>query len=284
MDIATWLRELGLERYEAAFGDNDVDAEILPKLTAEDLLAIGVTSVGHRRRLLEAIAALAPAAVEPSAAVSLAGAEDKPRKGEAERRQLTVMFVDLVGSTELSARLDPEDVGQVIRSYQVACAEVVERWDGYIAKFMGDGVLAYFGWPRAHEDDAERAVRAGLDVTDAIGKLATPVNSALAARVGIATGLTMVGEPFGEGAAREETVFGDVPNLAARLQALAEPGTVVIGQATRRLVAGVFELDDLGPNAPNRAGGGDRPVTAPLGAGQAWGGPSGPAIGRAGDR
>jgi class 3 adenylate cyclase len=143
VDIATWLRELGLERYEAAFRDNDVDAKILPKLTAEDLLAIGVTSVGHRRRLLEAMAALAPAAVERAAGFSIAEAEDKPRKGEAERRQLTVMFVDLVGSTELSARLDPEDVGQVIRSYQVACAEVVERWDGQIAKFMGDGVLAY---------------------------------------------------------------------------------------------------------------------------------------------
>jgi class 3 adenylate cyclase/predicted ATPase len=248
VDIATWLRELDLERYEAAFRDNDIDLEILPKLTADDLLAIGVTSVGHRRRLLEAVAALPAAAVEPSAAVSISEApDDKPRKSEAQRRQLTVMFVDLAGSTELSARLDPEDMGQVIRAYQVACAEGIERWDGHVAKYMGDGVLAYFGWPQAHEDDAERAVRAGLDVTDAVGKLAPPVNSALAARVGIATGLVMVGELFGEGAAREETVVGEVPNLAARLQTLAEPGTVVINQATRRLVAGVFELDDLGP-------------------------------------
>ena len=248
MDIATWLRALGLGRYEEAFRDNDIDAEILPKLTADDLLAIGVASVGHRRRLIEAIAALTAAAAEPSAAVSIAEAEIyKPRKSEAERRQLTVMFCDLVGSTELSARLDPEDMGRVIRSYQVACAEVVERWDGHVAKYMGDGVLAYFGWPQAHEDDAERAVRAGLELTAAIGKLATPVNSALAARVGIATGIAMVGELLGEGAAREETVVGEVPNLAARLQALAAPGSVVISQATRRLVAGVFELADLGP-------------------------------------
>ena len=157
------------------------------------------------------------------------------------------MFVDLVGSTELAARLDPEDMGAVMRAYQERCAEVVERWDGHVAKYMGDGVLAYFGWPQAHEDEAERAVRAGLALIDALARLETPAGEPLAARVGIATGLVMVGELIGEGAAQEQAVVGETPNLAARLQALAEPGSVVISQATRRLVGGLFELADLGP-------------------------------------
>jgi predicted ATPase/class 3 adenylate cyclase len=160
---------------------------------------------------------------------------------------LTVLFCDLVGSTELSARLDPEDLGQVIRSYQGCCAEVLRRWDGHVAKYMGDGVLAYFGFPQAHEDDAERAVRAGLDLAAAVGRLSVGDEMPLAARVGIATGLVMVGELTGEGVAQEEAAIGDTPNLAARLQALAEPGTVTISQATRRLVGGLFELVDLGP-------------------------------------
>ena len=167
MDIAAWLRELGLERYEEAFRENEIDAEILPKLTADDLKDIGVTTVGHRRKLLEAIAALAEPASVPQAVQSApAEAAPRARPAEAERRQLTVLFCDLVGSTELSARLDPEDMGAVIRAYQDCCAEVVERWDGHVAKYMGDGVLAYFGWPQAHEDDAERAVRAGLELVD----------------------------------------------------------------------------------------------------------------------
>ena len=157
------------------------------------------------------------------------------------------MFVDLVGSTELSARLDPEDMGEVIRAYQECCAEVVERWGGHVAKYMGDGVLAYFGWPQAHEDEAERAVSAGLAIVAALAPLETTAGEPLAARVGIATGLVMVGELIGEGAAREEAVVGETPNLAARLQTLAAPGSVVISQATRRLLGGLFELDDLGP-------------------------------------
>jgi predicted ATPase/class 3 adenylate cyclase len=165
---------------------------------------------------------------------------------EAERRQLTVLFCDLVGSTELSARLDPEDLRDVIRAFQTCCANVVSRWDGHVAKYMGDGALAYFGWPRAHEDDAERAVRAGLELSRAVGRLIDDETS-LAARVGIATGQVIVGDLIGEGAAQEEAVVGETPNLAARLQALAKPGMVVISQATRRLVGGLFELDDLGP-------------------------------------
>jgi class 3 adenylate cyclase/predicted ATPase len=243
VDIATWLRELGLERYEEAFRENEIDAEILPKLTADDLKDIGVTPVGHRRKLLEAIAALAPQA-EPSAP---AEAAPRARPAEAERRQLTVLFCDLVGSTELAARLDPEEMGRLMRAYQNTCTEAVERWGGHVAKYMGDGVLAYFGWPRAHEDEAERAVRAGLAIIDALAGLETPVREPLAARVSIATGLVMVGELIGEGVAQEQTVVGETPNLAARLQALAAPGSVVISQATRRLVGGLFELDDLGP-------------------------------------
>jgi class 3 adenylate cyclase len=166
---------------------------------------------------------------------------------EAERRQLTVMFCDLVGSTALAARLDPEDMGRVIRAYQECCAQVVERWGGHVAKYMGDGVLAYFGWPQAHEDEAERAIKAALELAKAVGEQSASDGSRLAARVGIATGLVMVGELIGEGAAQEQTVIGETPNLAARLQALAAPGTVVISQATRRLIGGLFDLADLGP-------------------------------------
>jgi class 3 adenylate cyclase/pimeloyl-ACP methyl ester carboxylesterase len=250
VDVAAWLRELGLARYEDAFRDNDVDADVLAELDETDLEKLGV-SLGHRKKLLKAIAELrAPsgaASALPLAVSRPDGGAEKTKTTEAERRQLTVMFCDLVGSTALSARLDPEDMGVVIRAYQDCCADVVKRWDGHVAKFMGDGLLAYFGWPVAHEDDAERAVRAGLAMIDALAGLETPAGEPLAARVGIATGLVMVGELIGEGAAKEQTVVGETPNLAARLQMLAAPGNVVISQATRRLVGGLFELDDLGP-------------------------------------
>jgi class 3 adenylate cyclase len=240
VDIAAWLRELGLERYAEAFLGNDVDSAVLLSLSADDLRELGVSSLGHRRKLLEAIAQLRA----PTAETDNAGLGPRPA---AERRQLTVLFCDLVGSTALAARLDPEDMGRVIRAYQDCCAEVVKRWEGHVAKYMGDGVLAYFGWPQAHEDEAERAVRAGLALTGAVAQLATPAGAPLAARVGIATGLVMVGELIGEGVAQEQTVVGETPNLAARLQALAAPGRVVISQATRRLVGGLFELTEFGP-------------------------------------
>jgi class 3 adenylate cyclase/predicted ATPase len=247
VDIAAWLRELGLEQYERAFLDQDIDADVLPQLTADDLIAVGVASVGHRRKLLSAIAALNQS--EPSArdAPTPPTAPAPDRRLEAERRQLTVLFCDLVGSTALSARLDPEDMSAVMRAYQESCAEVVRRWEGHVAKYMGDGVLAYFGWPQAHEDDAERAVRAGLELAAAVGRLKPGDDTPLAARVGIATGLVMVGELIGEGAAQEEAVVGDTPNLAARLQALAEPGAVVLAASTRHLLGGLFELTDLAP-------------------------------------
>jgi class 3 adenylate cyclase/predicted ATPase len=238
MDVAEWLQSLGMQQYEAAFHDNAIDAAILPELTADDLKELGVNLVGHRRRLLAAIAALRSDVVpvpEPATTASTA-----------ERRQLTVMFCDLVGSTELSTRLDPEDMREIIAGYHRAVADVVRGFDGFVAKYMGDGVLVYFGYPRAHEDDAERAVRAGLDVIDAVGRLAVK-SVELQARIGIATGLVVVGDLIGEGSAQEQSVVGETPNLAARLQALAEPETVVIAAGTRRLVGDLFEYRDLGP-------------------------------------
>ena len=236
MDIAAWLRRLGLERYVSTFRDNEIDWGVLPKLTSDDLREIGVVAIGHRRRLLDAIAALAS---EPPPA------PDTPVRADAERRQLTVMFCDLVGSTELSARLDPEDLREVISAYHRTAAGAVKSFDGFVAKYMGDGVLVYFGYPQAHEDDAERAVRAALGVIDAVGRL--DIKSVqLQARVGIATGLVVVGDLIGEGSAQEQSVVGETPNLAARLQTLAAPGTVVIAASTRRLVADLFEYRNLG--------------------------------------
>jgi class 3 adenylate cyclase len=246
VDIAAWLRELGLDQYERAFLDNAVDADVLLTLTADDLKDIGVTAVGHRRKLLNAIATLHESEHstrgEPSSPLAL-GAD---RRAEAERRQLTVVFCDLVGWTELSARLDPEDLRTVMGAYHGCAAVVVERFEGHVAQYLADGILAYFGWPQAHEDDAERAVRAALQLVEGIARLDTHPKVRLQARVGIATGIAVVGDLIGEAASRQEMAVGDVPNLAARLQALAEPGSVVISQATRRLVGGLFELADLG--------------------------------------
>ena len=234
MDIAGWLRGLGMQQYEAAFRDNAIDLEVLPELTEPDLEKLGVL-LGHRKRMLRAIGALAEAPVVP----------ERPARADAERRQLTVMFCDLVGSTELSARLDPEDMRGILGAYHRAVADAVKSFDGFVAKYMGDGVLVYFGYPQAHEDDAERAVRAGLGVIETVSRL--DVKSVeLQARIGIATGLVVVGDLIGEGSAQEQSVVGESPNLAARLQALAAPGAVVIAAATRRLVGDLFEYRDLG--------------------------------------
>jgi class 3 adenylate cyclase len=242
MDVAAWLQDLGLERYVPAFRDNDIDADVLLKLTAEDLICIGVTSVGHRRKLLDAVASLGMAV---PAVVVTASAPGASAPVDAERRQLTVMFCDLVGSTTLSTRHDPEDLRELIGDYHRAVSKTVGRFDGFVAKYMGDGVLIYFGYPQAHEDDAERAVRAGLAVIEAIGQL--PAREDLSVRLGIATGLAVVGDLIGEGAAQERGVVGETPNLAARLQALSAPNTLVIGEATRRQIGGLFDLEDLGP-------------------------------------
>ena len=237
MKIAAWLQGLGLEQYQQVFCDNAIDASVLRELTADDLKELGVSLVGHRRKLLAAIAALR------------SEVDDAPQSaaGEttAERRQLTVMFCDLVGSTALSARLDPEDLREIIAAYHRSVAEIITRSGGFVSRYMGDGVLVYFGYPQAHEDDAERAARAGLTVIDAVRRL--DVGSVkLQARVGIATGLVVVGDLIGHGAAQEQSVVGETPNLAARLQALAEPETVVIAAGTRRLVGDLFEYRDLG--------------------------------------
>lgn len=245
MDIGTWLRGLQLSHYEQAFRDNDIGADVLPELTAEDLIGLGVSSIGHRRKLLAAIASLRG---EGSANAVATGPPQsaEPARAGAERRQLTVVFVDLVGSTALSTRLDPEDMSKLLRAYQNAVTGGFARFEGHVAKLMGDGVLAYFGWPRAHEDEAERAVRASLAAVEAVGRLASPAGEPLAARVGIATGVVVVGDLIGEGAAQEEAVVGETPNLAARLQTLARPNEVVIGEGTRALLGALFEVEDLG--------------------------------------
>jgi class 3 adenylate cyclase len=236
MDVGDWLHGLGLEQYLPAFVENAIGWDVLPKLTADDLKEIGVGAVGDRRRLLEAIAALPKAPSERATATGSAGAE---------RRQLTVMFCDLVGSTELAARLDPEDLRTIIGHYHRALAKIVARFDGFIAKYMGDGAIVYFGYPNAHEDDAERAVRAALALIDE-AVIDTP-GGKLSFRIGIATGLAVVGDLIGSGVAQEESVIGETPNLAARLQARAEPGTTLIDDDTRRLIGGLFEFMDLGP-------------------------------------
>jgi class 3 adenylate cyclase/predicted ATPase len=245
MDIADWLKGLGLARYTAAFRENDITEALMPDLTADDLKDLGVATVGHRRILLRAIAALS---LETTSSPSTPGSQPAVAASEpqAERRQLTVMFCDLVGSTALSAQLDPEDLRALIGAYHRCAAAVIERSGGFVAKYMGDGVLAYFGYPRADEHDAERAVRAGLALVEAVAGVDTAAGVPLQVRVGIGTGLVVVGDLIGQGAAQEQAVVGETPNLAARLQALAEPGAVVIAPSTRRLTSGLFDYQDLG--------------------------------------
>src|SRR6202790_2645292 len=245
--IAGWLEKLGLGQYAPRFAENDINFAILSDLTDQDLKELGVSSLGHRRQLLRAIAELNT--VEkgaPKLAPATAAPVTPQPQNAAERRQLTVMFVDLVGSTALSARLDPEDMREIIGAYHRSCAEQITKAGGFVAKYMGDGVLAYFGYPQAHEHDAERAVLAGLALAEAVPKLKTAAGTPLQVRVGIATGLVVVGDLIGSGEAQERGVVGDTPNLGARLQALAEPNMVVIADSTRRLLGNLFELRDLG--------------------------------------
>ena len=238
--IADWLAKIGLERYAPAFADNDIDVSVLFHLTDADLEKIGV-SLGHRRKMLAAIAELVGAVQAPP---QPALTEPKPQD-TAERRQVTVMFSDLVGSTALSARMDPEDLREVIAAYQKCVSDAVRRFGGFVAKYLGDGVLIYFGYPQAHEDDAEQAVRAGLELVGAVTALKS--NAPLQTRVAIATGLVVVGDLIGSGEAQERGIVGETPNLAARLQGIAEPNTVVIAETTRKLIGNLFELEDLGP-------------------------------------
>ncbi len=247
MDIVVWLRGLGLGKYEAAFRENEIDETVLPSLTEDHLKQLGISALGHRVKLLDAIAALRSDASGKTPSVDAATASSTPSphpEDRAERRQVTVMFSDLVGSTALSARMDPEDLREVISAYQKCVAETVRRFGGFVAKYMGDGVLIYFGYPQAHEDDAERAVRAGLELVAAVGALKT--HAPLQTRIGIATGLVVVGDLIGSGASQEQAIVGETPNLAARLQGVAQPNRVVIAESTRKLVGTLFQLDDLG--------------------------------------
>ena len=245
-NVRGWLRSLGLERYDAVFRDNEIDEAILPNLTAENLKELGVTALGHRLKLLDAIADLrTETGVIARVANAVSRAPSVSPEDHAERRQLTVMFADLVGSTALSARMDPEDLREVIAAYQECVADTMRRYRGFVAQYMGDGVLVYFGYPLAHEDDAERAVRAGLELVAAVSNLKT--NALLQTRVGIATGLVVIGDLIGSGTAQDQAIVGETPNLAARLQGVAEPDTVIIAENTRRLLGNLFELEDLGP-------------------------------------
>jgi class 3 adenylate cyclase/predicted ATPase/ABC-type transport system involved in cytochrome c biogenesis ATPase subunit len=238
--IAEWLASLGLGEYAQRFSDNAIDLSVIRDLTEQDLKDLGVL-LGHRRKILRAIAELDGVASAPTET-----ATEPLLRDEAERRHLSVMICDLVGSTALSARLDPEDMRAVIDAYHAACARITRTYDGFLAEFRGDGILAYFGYPLAHEDDAERTVRAGLDIIAAVAGLETRAAEPLAVRIGIATGVVVIGELSREGALREHAVVGDTPNLAARLQTLAEPGTIVVAASTRRLLGDLFRLRDLG--------------------------------------
>lgn len=242
-DIRQWLEQLGLSKYAQVFVENDVDLEVLPHVTDEHLEKLGV-SLGHRVKMLKAIEALG---TNPEAAKAkrMDAVHHQPAAaGKPERRQLTVMFADLVGSTELSQEFDPEDLRDGNRAYQDAAKATIERFGGYVARYMGDGVLAYFGYPQAHEDDAERATRAGLQLADSVPQLETPMK--LAVRVGIATGPVVVGDLIGEGASQESAVIGETPNLAARLQGEGDANTVLVSAATHALVHGSFEFEALG--------------------------------------
>src|SRR5260370_1589855 len=242
--IAEWLASIGLGEYAQRFDESAIDLSVVRDLTEQDFRALGVL-LGHRGKMLRAMAEL-KGDVPPT---SQTGTKPAPRDG-AERRQLTVMFCDLVGSSALSARLDPEDLRVVIGAYHACIAEVIARNEVVIARYMGDGVLAYFGFPQAHEDDAEQATRAGLALVDAVANLKTDIGTELQVRVGIATGMVVVGDLTGEGAAREQAVIGETPNLAARLQAFAKPGMVLVCESTHRLTDGHFDYRNLGPVAP----------------------------------
>ena len=239
--MSEWLAKLGMSEYAQRFAENDIDASVLTHLTDQSLKELGV-SLGHRLKILAAIKELGgqtPAAAAPSSAYPSEAPEHR-----AERRQITVMFSDLVGSTALSARMDPEDLREVISAYQKCVAETVKQFGGYVAKYMGDGVLVYFGYPQAHEDDAERAVRGGLAVIELVSKISSV--EPLQARIGIGTGVVVVGDLVGSGDAQERGVVGETPNLPARLQAAAIPGTIAIDTTTHHLLGGLFEYRDLG--------------------------------------
>ena len=238
--IDAWLRSVGFEQYAELFDEQQIDFDILPDITGDDLRELGIP-LGDRKRLLRSIAALFPdedQAQEPQV-IERADTEELA----VERRHLTIAFCDLVGSTDLAGRLDPEEMGEIIRDYKSCCLEIMERWQGKIAKFLGDGILVLFGWPKAREDDAERAIHAALELTAAVGRLRSSDGEALSARVGIATGLSIIGDVGVSGVIERDSVVGATPNLAARVQSIAEPGEVAIAPQTRNLVGQRFDLE-----------------------------------------
>jgi len=255
-DIQQWLESLGLEKYVQVFSENDIGLDILPDLIDEDFKGLGV-SLGDRKRLKSAIQNFnqlldsGNESAENSSSIELTG--------EAERRHLTVMFCDLVGSTNLSTKYDPEDLAEIIRAFQDTCAGIISRYEGYIARYMGDGMLVYFGYPHAHEEDAERALRTGLEIIDRVTKITPQPDLKLSTRVGVATGLVVVGETIGRESSQEQVVLGETPNLAARLQSMAEPDQLLIADDTRRLCGDVFEYLDMGKQSLK---GFDEPVFA----------------------
>lgn len=232
LDIGDWLDSVGLGKYRDRFRQAEIGVDVLPMLTEQDLRELDVP-LGDRKRFMAAIAAVQPA----------------QEADDSERRQVTVLFCDLVGFTDLSNRLDPEDLEAVVAGFVATCEAEVNRWGGHVANYLGDGLLVYFGWPRAHEDAADRAVHAGLAITAAVGGQTAPDGASLAARVGVATGVVLIGKRMGEGAAQVETVFGATPNLAARLEALAAPGDVMIGATTRQILRNPFTMEDTGNHA-----------------------------------
>jgi class 3 adenylate cyclase len=243
-DLRRWLHPIGLEELADTLAANDIDLDLLPELSDEDLKELGL-SLGHRRRLLRAIGKMASMQPPPAAPAAAPASDNGPAADgtarDAERRQLTVMFCDLVGSTELSRRHDPEDLRELLRRYHDAVAAVVKGFGGYVANYLGDGILAYFGWPRADEDEATQAIRAGLAAVVAAKELSLQVH------VGVASGTVVVGDIEGAGRRQAGAIAGETPNLAARLEALAGPGQVMIGGLTRQLIGRAFILDDLGP-------------------------------------
>ncbi|HTI82817.1 MAG TPA: adenylate/guanylate cyclase domain-containing protein, partial [Acetobacteraceae bacterium] len=237
MEIAEWLRGLGLAQYVRAFQEHDITPDLLPRLTVRDLKDLGIASVGHRRRMVEAIRGLGKA--------TDVAIEDGVIAPVAERRRLSAVFCDLVGSTELSSQLDPEDLNEIIRTYQMYVQDIMNQYGGFTARYVGDGMLVYFGWPEARETDAEQAVRASLVVASSLTQISMK-NYPLRVRIGIATGLAIIGELIGRGESRQLEAIGETLNRAARLQGLAEPNTVVIDEATRAQVGDLFQYTSLG--------------------------------------
>ena len=235
-DIELWLRNIGLEKYADVFARHDIDLEVAPSLSEQDLEKLGL-SLGHRRKFLAAVAKFRAGSAQTTDHPAQADAP-RPEAAGVERRQVTVVFSDLVGSTALTSQLDPEDMDRLLQEYRKVCAAVVSRYDGHVSQYLGDGIVAFFGFPAAQEHAAERAVRAGLEIAAAVGRLKRPDGEALQSRVGIATGLVAAGTA---GVPGEQTVVGDAPNLAARLQSFAEPGCVLVGPATHRLTEAFFE-------------------------------------------